>query len=338
MPQNKEAYTRYRIINSILVHHKGATLKELRRACENTLDKSVSERTIKTDIEAMRFDPVLGFEAPIVYNRGEGKYHYNRKDYSIDRFTLKEEEVQSLIYASMILEQFRKVKILEKVSGTVQKIAEHLKFQRAVKTNELSDYVDFEKVSEMPGIEFLDPLLDAILHKTVIRLTYQAFEKPRAYTHTFHPYLLKEYRNRWYIFGYNEYWNGLRIYGLDRVKSIENESSKEFRKPEIPPKEYFRNIIGVTRFEGTEPEKIRLKFTNHQAPYIKTQPWHESQKVEDHTDDYTIITLNVHPSPELEILILGMHSEVEVLEPEGFRERIKEMILKANRKYTLEHD
>jgi len=285
----------------------------------------VSERTIKTDIEDMRTDPGLGWEAPIVYDRGDGRYHYNQKDFSIDRFTLKEEEVQSLIYASMILEQFRKVRILEKVGGAVQKIAEHLKFQRAVKTHDLADYVDFEKVSEMPGIEFLDPLLDAILNNKVVRLTYQAFEKSRPYTHTFHPYLLKEYRNRWYIFGYNEYWNGLRIYGLDRVKDVEHDSSKAFRKPEIPPKDYFRNIIGVTRFEGTEPEKIRLKFTKHQANYILTQPWHESQKVEDQTKDHTIISLNVHPSPELEILILGLHSEVEVLEPIELRRKIFQM-------------
>ena len=82
----------------------------------------------------------------------------------------------------------------------------------------------------------------------------------------------------------------------------------------------------MTKFEGTEPEKVRLKFTKSQIPYILTQPWHESQKVEEETDAYTIISLNVHPSPELEILILGMHSEVEVLEPEGLRERIREMI------------
>ncbi len=97
MPPTKEAYTRYRIINSILVHNKGATLRELRRACANSLGKYVSERTIKTDIEDMRYDPVLGFDAPIVYDRGGGRYYYNRKDYAIDQFTLKEEEVQSLI-------------------------------------------------------------------------------------------------------------------------------------------------------------------------------------------------------------------------------------------------
>jgi len=333
MPPTKDAYTRYRIINGILVHNKGATLQELRRACANSLGKYVSDRTIKTDIEDMRYDPVLGFDAPIVYDRRDGRYHYNRKDYSIDRFTLKEEEVQSLIYASMILEQFRKVKILEKVGGAVQKIAEHLRFQRAVEPDRLSDYVDFEKVSEMPGIDFLDPLLDAILNKTVIKLEYQGFDKPRPYTHTFHPYLLKEYRNRWYIFGYNEYWNGLRIYGLDRIKSIRPDPVAKFLSPDIPPKDYFRNIIGVTRFEGTEPEKVLLKFTKHETPYILTQPWHESQQIEEQTDDYTIISLNVHPSPELEILILGMHSEVEVIAPEGLRDTIKSMIEKANNIY-----
>jgi predicted DNA-binding transcriptional regulator YafY len=93
----------------------------------------------------------------------------------------------------------------------------------------------------------------------------------------------------------------------------------------VPAREYFRNIIGVTRFEDTQPEKIRLKFSKQQAPYVLSQPLHQSQQVEEQTDDHTIVSLNVHTSPELEIVLLGWHSEVEVLEPQALRKKIAEL-------------
>jgi predicted DNA-binding transcriptional regulator YafY len=329
MSLNKDAYTRYRVINRVLVVRKRATLKELQQACEDVLGMPVSDRTIKRDIEDMRKDTRLDWKAPIRYDRGDGKYYYGVKGFSIDLLPLNEEELDALLFASSMLDQFRKVEILENIEGAVQKIAGHLRMRKTIDTSEVSDFIDFEKMPEMKGSEFLGPLLNAILKKKVLKLTYQGFDRPQPSSHIFHPYLLKEYRNRWYAFGYAEDSDDLRTYALDRIKSITPEPRKDFRKPEKPPKEYFRDVIGVTRFEDTEPWKVVLKFSKHQAPYILTQPMHESQEVVQKTDDYTIISLIVHPSPELEIILLGWHSEVEVLEPTQLREQIRLMHLKA---------
>ncbi len=333
MSLNKDAYTRYRVIDKVLVNRKQASLAELRDACVEVLGSPVSERTIVRDIENMRYDSRLNWNAPIAYDHAHRKYYYRIKGYSIERLPLNEEEVESLMYASRMLEQFRKVDILENVEGAVQKIADHLRIRKDVSDNEISEYIDFEKVPEMKGSEFLGPLLNAIMKKKVLALVYQGFDKPRPYTHTFHPYLLKEYRNRWYVFGYNAYWGELRTYALDRIKSLSPKPMEDYREAEHPPREYFRNIIGITRFDDSEPTKIILKFSKQQAPYILTQPLHESQQIIEKTDDYTIISLNVHPSPELEILLLGWHSEVEVLEPAEMRERVKFLSEKANNQY-----
>jgi predicted DNA-binding transcriptional regulator YafY len=325
MSQTKEAYIRYRIIDRILVNRKEATLRDLQFEIEEALGKSVSDRTIKRDIEAMRYDSELNFNAPIDYDRRDRVYYYNVKGYSINKLPLAEEDMNALFFASGILEQFSKSDILAGVEGAVQKIADHLRIREKTTPSELSDYVDFENVPGMAGSEYLGPLLNYIRQKQVILLTYKAYSSLKATPHVFHPYLLKEYFNRWYVFGYEEYWNALRIYGLDRITEIKPDPGKKFKEPSSPPKEYFRNIIGVTRFEDSEPEKIRLKFSKQQAPYVLSQPLHESQLVEETTDDYTIITLNVHTSPELEILLLGWGSEVVVLEPEQLRKQIAEM-------------
>ena len=325
MSQTKEANIRYRIIDRMLVNRKEATLRDLQLKIEDSLGKSVSDRTIKRDIEAMRYDSELNFNAPIEYDRRDRVYFYRVKGYSINKLPLAEEEMNALFFARGILEQFSKSDILAGVEGAVQKIADHLRIREKTTPSELSDYVDFENVPGMAGSGYLGPLLNYIRQKRVVLLTYKAFYSAKATPHVFHPYLLKEYHNRWYVFGYEEYWDALRIYGLDRITEIKPEPGKTFKQPSVSPKEYFRNIIGVTRFEDTEPEKIRLKFSKQQAPYVLSQPIHESQLVEETTGDYTIISLNVHTSPELEILLLGWGSEVEVLEPEQLRKNIAGM-------------
>jgi predicted DNA-binding transcriptional regulator YafY len=329
MSQTKEAYLRYRIIDRILVNHKEATLRDLQLEIEDVLGKSVSDRTVKRDIEAMRFDTELKFNAPIVYDRRDRIYYYDVKGYSINKLPLAEEDMNFLFLARGILEQFSNSDILAGVEGAIQKITDHMRIREKTTQSELSDYIDFENVPGMAGSEYLGPLLNHIRQKQVIRLTYKAFNSPKSTPHVFHPYLLKEYQNRWYVFGYEEYWDALRIYGLDRITEIKPEPGKKFKEPSSPPKEYFRNIIGVTRFEDTEPEKIRLKFSKQQAPYVLSQPLHESQVVEEANEEFTIITLNVHTSPELEILLLGWGSEVEVLEPEQLRMQIETLHAKA---------
>jgi predicted DNA-binding transcriptional regulator YafY len=325
MTQTKEAYIRYRVINRLLVNRKEASLRDLRDAVEQALDKSVSERTIKRDIQDMRYNNELGFDAPIEYDRTDGVYYYREKGYSIDRLPLGRDELNALFFARGILEQFSRSDILSSVEGAIQKIADHLRIREKATESELSDYIDFETVPGMPGSEYLGPLLDAIRQKQVLRLSYQAFYRDKPTPHIFHPYLLKEYHNRWYVFGYEEYWEALRIYGLERIKAINHEPGKKYIGPRVPAREYFRNIIGVTRFEDTQPEKIRLKFSKQQAPYVLSQPLHQSQQVEEQTDDHTIVSLNVHTSPELEIVLLGWHSEVEVLEPQALRKKIAEL-------------
>lgn len=325
MSQTKEAYIRYRIIDRMLVNRKEVTLRDMQLEIEEVLGKSMSDRTIKRDIEAMRFDTELNFNAPIDYDRRDRVYYYSVKGYSINKLPLAEEDMNALFFARGILEQFSNSDILAGVEGAVQKIADHLRIREKTTPSELSDYVDFENVPGMAGSEYLGPLLNYIRQKKVILLTYKAFYNQKPTPHLFHPYLLKEYHNRWYVFGYEEYWDALRIYGLDRIIEIKPELGKKFKEPTTQSKEYFRNIIGVTRFEDTEPEKIRLKFSKQQAPYVLSQPLHESQLVEETTDDYTIISLNVHNSPELEILLLGWGSEVLVLEPEQLRKQIAEM-------------
>jgi len=84
---NRNAYIRYRVINSTFKKRGSATLEELKEACEDALDvRPLGRRTIEGDLHDMRYDQRLGFNAPIVYDRARKAYRYERDDYSIEEF------------------------------------------------------------------------------------------------------------------------------------------------------------------------------------------------------------------------------------------------------------
>ena len=73
-------------------------------------------------------------------------------------------------------------------------------------------------------------------------------------------------------------------------------------------------------------KKIVLIFDPNQAPFIKSQPWHQSQKIISDSKKEFKIELTVIPSYELKAQILSYGATVEVLKPSHLREEMIETI------------
>ena len=333
MPRNKNALIRYRIINRLLRNRKYVSPEEMMEACREVLDKDISKRTLDNDLSAMRYDRGLGYDAPIRYDYDRKAYYYEDPDYSIDRLPLNDEELSSLSAASVMLEQFEDIELFSEVRGAIEKIVSTMKIRGTRKDNMEIDFIEFEKIPVVRGREHLPKLIDAIDHKRVVEIEYQKFGSQYAMQYFVHPYLLKEYRGRWYLIGYNEYWDEVRVYGLDRINGIVAKHRKKYRESGISPKEYFENVIGITAFEDTDPVKIKLRFSPHQANYLMTQPLHPSQELEEKTKDHVDFSLTVKPNFELISSILGWGSDVEVLEPASLRDRVKNILRETLKKY-----
>ncbi len=148
----------------------------------------------------------------------------------------------------------------------------------------------------------------------------------------FHPWYLKQYNNRWFIFGLNESSGVMNNLALDRIECLE-ETTLEYREnTAIDFSEYFEDIIGLTKLENEKPVKIVLHISPEQAPNITTKPLHASQKQVSKDENGISISIKVIPNFELEKLLLSFGDEVKVLEPEKTREQIREKFRKG-----LEH-
>jgi len=238
------------------------------------------------------------------------------------KLSLSGQELKALSDAVSLLSHPRYKEVFSDVSGIIAKIKDAVQLLEV--GGKQYDFIDIEKVPESWGHDFLSPLIESIRDRKVIEIYYQPFYEDKPYFIHVHPYLLKEYRHRWYLIGLNDQKKELRTYGLDRIWEI-----KILNKLYIPmnfnAKEYFKNTVGVISPTGS-PQIIKIEVKKPQAQYLITQPLHSSQSIDYEDDDRIIFTHRVHPTYEYKVLLLSLGSDVKVLEPESLKvEIIKEL-------------
>lgn len=337
MAVNKNALIRYKTIDKCLQNNfRQWTLDNLIEAVSDALyeyegkDADVSKRTVQLDIQMMRSDK-LGYNAPIVVYQRKF-YKYEDENYSITNSPISNQDLGKLSQAVSFLKQFQGFSHFEELGSMVQKLEDHVYTQ---KTQEKS-LIDFEKNENLKGLKFLDKLYQFILKKQAIDITYQSFKARQESTFIFHPYLLKEFRNRWFVIGKRQKNEGIMNLALDRIISIK-KSSKSFEiDSNFNSENFYKNAIGVSVSPNLEPDDVFLYIAHKQAPYVLTKPFHHSQK-EVSRDHYGVtISLKVQLNFELEKEILGLGECIKVIAPERLKRNIKERLYDAVDIYETE--
>jgi len=333
MPINKEALIRYRAINQTLLRNKIASQGALVEACTDAIGVDVAWRTIAGDINAMRNDILLGYNAPIKNIRNEG-YTYTDPNFSIDQIPLQAEEANALSFAAKLLKQYSHINIFSTFSGAVEKLNQHLDVHLKNQDDvDLAEVISFEQSTSDGGSLFLNDLLEHIRRQTVISIDYQSFSSGNRKQHVMHPYYLKEYRNRWYLLGYHEEYKELRTLALERMLSIAPNYSVKYLSPAFNVGSYYANVIGVSVSPG-EPEEVELEVLHSQWQYLQSQPLHKSQHLIREDSSKIVVGLRVIRNYELKSAILSMGAAVNVLKPASLKRDIvleTERILIANR-------
>ena len=328
MPVNRNALIRYRTIDRCLQNRRRKwTIKALIDACNEALyeyegiDKGVSLRTIRLDLNAMRSDKI-GYNAPIIV-KDKKYYTYEDADYSITNIPLTTQDLSILQEVSHLLKQFKGFSHFNEVTEMVNKLEDKIYSEQ----HQQSSVIDFEKNELLAGIQWLDVLYKAIVSKITVQLTYQSFKARNASDIIFFPYLLKEYRNRWFILGMTKKGKEICTFALDRIQNIISLPHELFREHKtFDPHTYFNDIVGVTRNAADTPTHIEFFADNIQAPYIKTKPIHASQNIVEERKDGIIFSLDIVPNFELERELIGFGEGLKILSPNSFMRRIRRKV------------
>jgi predicted DNA-binding transcriptional regulator YafY len=321
MPANKYALLRYRIIDDCLTNkgHKFPTKEDLQYACEQALYGSSGERisisTIEKDMWAMKNEGELGYYAPIKYSKLEKGYYYEDPGYTIKEISLSEEDKEAIRFAANTLFQFKDLAIFDQFGSAIQKIMDRLSISPEIQDDAIERFVQFENTPMAKGTDLLPTLLQAIKETREVRFRYVSFLDEHETERQLHPYLLKEYRNRWYVIGKDTDGGKVKTFGLDRISDLSMRESYFTVDKSFDPEVLFKYSFGITA--GGKPEKIVLKFAPQEGRYIKAQPLHPTQKIIMDNSDGLTIELKVIPSYELKGAIRSFGDNVAVIEPVG---------------------
>jgi predicted DNA-binding transcriptional regulator YafY len=199
-----------------------------------------------------------------------------------------------------------------------------------VKSSSNIDYIDFDRSSIHLKDEIMGKLLTAIVDRSKIKFDHQNFWQNEPKKIGLYPHLLKQYQNRWYVFG--SFPNGdFRSFGLERISNLE-VLSETFKPKMKHPKDSFNEIVGLV-YSQSKVEDVVLSYSADQGHYIKTQPIHSSQKVIIDDENEFRIQLRVRPNYELQEQILKQGERVKVIEPKWLKEEIKARLTEALNQY-----
>lgn len=281
MPVNKNAMTRYKIIDDLLSNrYHSYTFDDIVENVNLQLVdmgiKAVTRRCVEKDLAYLKgenssfFAEVEAYSVE-VYN-GERTVkkrclRYKDPSFSIFKKEMSDEECYLLEQSLSLLGQFEGLPNLEELQ----------RLRMRLRSNIGRQIVSFSKNS-LENNSVFARLFSAITQKQVISMTYHKFDAPKDRLNIlFHPYLLKEYNKRWYIFGIADDDHNVLCFSLDRIDALTPLPGEKYIEYSGQLDGWFDDIIGVTRYKDAPVRSIVFWVSDVSKDYVLTKPIHESQ-------------------------------------------------------------
>lgn len=329
MPLGKNFTIRIEILDELLAARKWTKVDLFERLNEKLeeFDLQVSDKTFHNDLNYL----INQKGAPLHRPKKSDPYYYYTEQFSIMNLPLNEEEVSYLRKAIDILKQVSNFQMIADVESIIQKLENRV---NTIVEENAPEIIQFEKQPLLKGAEYIDDLFEAIKHRKAVRIDYQPFTYDSPAEITVFPYLLKEYRNRWFLFGRKMNALKLSTFALDRIVQIKNSKEDFENTKNFDPGTYFKHLVGVSLPYDAVPEKIQIKVYKDSAPYIKSKKLHETQQtIKEYVDGSILIEIEVVINYELTALLLSYGPGLEVKKPLSYKEKLIKSLQHALKHY-----
>lgn len=283
---------------------------------------NVCVRTIRRDMEFMKET----FDLPIAYNELRYGFYYNKEVKQFPTVKLTTGELIALCLTRQLMDSLRGTPFEPQLRSALEKITHGMQEEISFRWDELAAAVSFRsnggEVQTDP--ETLSLLTTMVVegHEVEFKYTKAGSRKPEL--RRVQPLHLTWMENAWYLLSYDLRRKQYRTFVLSRMSNV-LRTGRVFEKPEdFNPQELLKNSIGI--FKGGEPERVRLHARGMAALLIKERSWHPSQQVKTlsgREGAEVEVTLTIAITPDLDRWIFSWAGEVQVLEPEPLRERIR---------------
>ena len=341
MPTNKNALIRYKYLDRLLSdHHHYYDIHDLTEKVNDMLYEDgfpeVTQRCIEKDLNTLEYAP---FSAPIERFTWNGKrcISYEKRSFSIFKQEMSREERNLLREVLSTIGQFDGLDNFKWLDDF--KIGLGLEDRRPI--------ISFSHNPYLQNSNLLGTLFDYISNEVVIRLSYHTFSDATIRCIDFHPYLLKQYNERWFLIGAADCDKKILNFALDRIDKVEPLLEKKYAECPEELYERFEDIVGVTLYEDRPVEHILFWVSDASKDYVATKPIHGSQtqikgeteeklrKQYTHLEGGALFSLDCIHNYELIRELWSFGSNLLVLDPSSIREIICMQINGLCERYRL---
>lgn len=309
---------------------KPMNVYQIAEHCNRVLGIKISTRQYKYDIEKIEEAYDVRIHVDII--AGKKCYTYSNKGFSIkDDGAVGQMEQMCLKKVMDYLGSFSGLGVdagLCEITDEIGRILGYDKDDNAVVSFEKTDLVCYGK--EKLDITF-NTLFKSIIQGQTLNVKYIVPGRGKREWVIF-PQFLKQYNQRWYLIAARHRDNEGKIVNLalDRIETVAPNNNIPYVKSGVDFADYFADVVGVTKPEGSEPQEIILQVEKGEYPYIESKPIHPSQdELFETSDKYVRISLFVHDNYELRSKLLSYGNKVTVVEPQSLRDKLKDELQKA---------
>ena len=189
------------------------------------------------------------------------------------------------------------------------------------------EVVDIDDQVPIMQVEHLKAIIEAILDKKQISVTYRKFFEKDPETYVLEPHLIRQALKRWYVIAGDTSTTPptIKTFGLERILSVKR-LNKSFKPSTKSIKERCRTVYGISGYNG-ERDLVILETSRAQGKYFETLPIHPSQQVEYLPEDACRIKLHVVVNAELVQLLASQLKPIKIIGPEKLQADYKKFIM-----------
>lgn len=288
-------------------------------AVNQTFNMKISLSTIQKDLADLKSGDTLGMPAPIEYDTKSKKHRYTDSFDLFSNLTLTDEEIQAFKIIKNSLELYRDHGIFQNFTNAIDKVLDTIQLN----ASQISDHaiIQSDDPPFIRGAQFLPIIVEAIESSLAVRFSYRKFGETDETNRVIDPYLIKEYRGRWYLVGWSRKQNRMSIFGIDRMQFLEVTGNRFKRKKGFSPIDYFQYAMGITVPPG-KPVMIKIQVSRKAGEYLQALPIHSSQKALKEDDQTMTFSMKVYKTHELFQFLLGMGNDVHVISPVSVRNEL----------------
>lgn len=309
----------------ILEARHGVTVDELAEEC------GVTRRTIFRDLSAISD---AGF--PLINEKdfeGRSLYSFMTQSRRTPPVTFSLEELMTLYFCRGQLNFLQGTPfqsdlddIFERIrAGLPPRSVAHLERIASAAAPRFQGVRDYHTKSTM-----LEELRQALLYQYRCVIGYRPPQR-ECQEYIFDPYTLLFFNHSMYLGGFAHNRNGLRLFLIDRLESLE-VTKQRFEVPDdYQPDDLTGSAFGL--IEG-EAMTVKVRFGAPIAHLIRERVWHPTQKLVENTDGSLDLTIEVSGEREILAWLYSYLPDVEVLSPPELKMRFLEGLQTAVKKQS----